>query len=958
MTMTGMMTAALQRVGVIALPLFMFLDMMSTALAQSDDPEEDLEGNCTKESEPCKKGLLIPMWTPQGNLSTGDKAARATVYMTAMIYMFLGVSIVADRFMAAIEVITSKEKEIVIKKPDGQTAVVSVRIWNETVSNLTLMALGSSAPEIMLSVIEICNNKFVAGELGPSTIVGSAAFNLFVIIAICVYCIPDGEVRRIKHLRVFIITASWSIFAYVWLWFILSPSSYGVVDVWEAVLTFLFFPGTVVTAYIADRKILVYKLLSKKYRASSGKSVVVTTEGLHDTELVDGKQNHLTEEPIIKGMTAEDAEIREFEQHRKDFIEILREMRRKHPNVDMRTLEEMAELEAVNRGPKSRAFYRIQATRKLTGGGKVIKKAKIERRASLEDVKIEDRDEDDDTHVFFDPGHYTVMENVGSFFVTVTRDGGDLDKTLYVDYSSEDGSANAGSDYEAVEGTLVFQPGETHKQFSVTIIDDDIFEEDEHFYVHLSNLRLGDASGMFESGDFKAKLVTPSMATVMILDDDHPGIFHFENPELTVTENVGELLLKVVRSSGARGCVAVPFHAIDGTAKAGKDFEVISGELYFENDETEQYIRIHIVDDEEYEKAESFSVQLEEPYIIRKGSGAVVRLERSTDLDSAYKSDARKSQQNHSTQKRDSKLGVLFPHGGKNSDKDSGAVVTAEDERLNELGRPRLGEVTHVVVLIKESQEFKSVVDKLLKKANVSLVVGTSSWREQFVEAITVSAGDEDDDDSEEAEEKLPSCMDYVMHFLTLFWKIIFALIPPTDYWGGWACFCVSIIMIGLLTALIGDLASSFGCTIGLKDAVTAISFVALGTSVPDTFASKVAATNDRYADSSIGNVTGSNAVNVFLGIGIAWSMAAIYHAIHGRKFHVPPGSLAMSVTVFCVMALVTVFMLIYRRRKPIGGELGGPRRQKIVTSVILVCFWIIYVLISSLVAYCYIPGF
>ena len=39
---------------------------------------------------------------------------------------------------------------------------------------------------------------------------------------------------------------------------------------------------------------------------------------------------------------------------------------------------------------------------------------------------------------------------------------------------------------------------------------------------------------------------------------------------------------------------------------------------------------------------------------------------------------------------------------------------------------------------------FQSVVDKLLKKANVSLVVGTSSWREQFVEAITVSAGKQD----------------------------------------------------------------------------------------------------------------------------------------------------------------------------------------------------------------------
>ena len=35
----------------------------------------------------------------------------------------------------------------------------------------------------------------------------------------------------------------------------------------------------------------------------------------------------------------------------------------------------------------------------------------------------------------------------------------------------------------------------------------------------------------------------------------------------------------------------------------------------------------------------------------------------------------------------------------------------------------------------------QSTVDKLLKKANLSLVVGTSSWREQFTEAITVSSG-------------------------------------------------------------------------------------------------------------------------------------------------------------------------------------------------------------------------
>lgn len=71
------------------------------------------------------------------------------------------------------------------------------------------------------------------------------------------------------------------------------------------------------------------------------------------------------------------------------------------------------------------------------------------------------------------------------------------------------------------------------------------------------------------------------------------------------------------------------------------------------------------------------------------------------------------------------------------------------------------------------------------------------------------------------------------MHFLTVFWKVLFACVPPTEYCHGWACFVVSILIIGMLTAIIGDLASHFGCTIGLKDSVTAVIFVAFGTSVP-----------------------------------------------------------------------------------------------------------------------------
>ena len=37
---------------------------------------------------------------------------------------------------------------------------------------------------------------------------------------------------------------------------------------------------------------------------------------------------------------------------------------------------------------------------------------------------------------------------------------------------------------------------------------------------------------------------------------------------------------------------------------------------------------------------------------------------------------------------------------------------------------------------------------------------------------------------------------------------------------GGWLCFFVSLGMIGLLTAIVGDLATIFGCLVGLKDEV------------------------------------------------------------------------------------------------------------------------------------------
>lgn len=137
---------------------------------------------------------------------------------------------------------------------EGIERVGEFSVWNPTIANLTLMALGSSAPEIMLSVIEtLLTLGSVPGELGPSTIVGSAAFNLLVISAVSIAAVPTGSLKKIDDLGVFAITASASLFAYIWMFVCLQIWTPGEISVWEGVLTFGFFIILIVAAYGADR---------------------------------------------------------------------------------------------------------------------------------------------------------------------------------------------------------------------------------------------------------------------------------------------------------------------------------------------------------------------------------------------------------------------------------------------------------------------------------------------------------------------------------------------------------------------------------------------------------------------------------------------------------------------------------------------------------------------------------
>ena len=91
---------------------------------------------CSARCEAMVLPLFIEVTWPHG--------LRAALYLIGLLYSFFGISIVSDLFMGAIEKITSSTKKITLASGgDGEgPEVIEVPVWNGTVANLTLMALG------------------------------------------------------------------------------------------------------------------------------------------------------------------------------------------------------------------------------------------------------------------------------------------------------------------------------------------------------------------------------------------------------------------------------------------------------------------------------------------------------------------------------------------------------------------------------------------------------------------------------------------------------------------------------------------------------------------------------------------------------------------------------------------------------------------------------------------------
>jgi hypothetical protein len=170
-------------------------------------------------------------------------------------------------------------------------------------------------------------------------------------------------------------------------------------------------------------------------------------------------------------------------------------------------------------------------------------------------------------------------------------------ETITVAYATADGTATAGSDYQATSGTLTFAPGETSKTVTVQVIGDRLPEPNETFVVNLrspTNAPIADGQGV---------------GTIV---DDEPRISISDVSMKEGKKNqTTQFTYTITLSAAYDQAVTMSFKTTDGTAKTSDhDYVAQTGTLTFKPGETTKTITIVVNGDSKKEADETFYLDL------------------------------------------------------------------------------------------------------------------------------------------------------------------------------------------------------------------------------------------------------------------------------------------------------------------------------------------------------------
>ncbi|KAG1678958.1 hypothetical protein FOA52_013021 [Chlamydomonas sp. UWO 241] len=742
-----------------------------------------------------------------------------------LIWTFFGIAIVSDAFVAGIEVITAKTHMVKRHDSKGNVVMRDEPVWNWAVANITLLAVGGSSPEILLSIVDtILTLGKTSGTIGAATIVGSAAYNLFVIAAVCTVSMQANEYRKIEHFKVFIWTTTWSMWAYLWLWIVYKRVSPNEVEIWEAWVTLAFMPVFVWTTYMVDTRGWMW------FGGHKNSIVSVDEEGKSlDEESNDGDDTF----KLPPGQVS------------------------KHSILYYRAMV------VQNMGGLGHVPKLVQDPSRMTPDGRALSGRPSESGTiNAQDVAAMG---EHITKILMKSPEISVLESAGAAKISVMRMHGNLKDTLRVQYQTRDETAVSGLDYETAEGELIFGPGEDEKDIVVKILDDDMSEPDVMFSVNI-------VSAEIIQGDKSNEIRVLRKATmVTVVDDDDGGVVMFELPtwEAGVQDSFAQVV--VIRRHGADGNISIDYATKDGSALAGKHFAATKGRLEFNTGDVRKIIQIPLLP---------------------------VASEITPMTSPAFR------------------VMLTNPMGG--------VVLGARKECR--------------VVMVKGTRSLEEIDDGEFRLS--------AAWTDQFKDAVLPEFNEDEDN----------LWMSIILHYISITFKVIAACIPPADWADGYPCFIIALLVLGLLMAVVKEVAEMFGCAVGLSDLMTGMSIVALGTSLPDTFASRLAALGDDNADAAIGNIMGSNACNVFLGMGIPWVIGSAYYKSRDEVYVTEAGSLGFALMIFFILAIFGIAGLLVRRK--FGGEIGGATATSQWSIFAgFVSLWLLFLLLTGLNDYGHIES-
>lgn len=200
---------------------------------------------------------------------------------------------------------------------------------------------------------------------------------------------------------------------------------------------------------------------------------------------------------------------------------------------------------------------------------------------------------------------FMVNETSGTLTVTVRRDGGSTG-AVGINYATIDGSALAGSQYTAANGTLSFAAGETTKSFTVSVINSASVTGNRTFGVSISNPTGG--AGVAAGGN---------TANVILFDNESGGFgsgsFKLAKASSNISKGAGSVVISVTRVGGTVGTATVSYATNNGSATAGTDFTAVTGTLTFAPGEQAKSITVPILKTSSVNAGKTFTFDLSSP---------------------------------------------------------------------------------------------------------------------------------------------------------------------------------------------------------------------------------------------------------------------------------------------------------------------------------------------------------